>query len=50
MVAAIGEKKMQGVQINHTFLWDPRRDEYVSHSYETNNFYAQATVYGVYLD
>ncbi|XP_077294970.1 dynein light chain Tctex-type 5-like [Arctopsyche grandis] len=50
VAVVIGEKKMQGVQINHTFLWDPRRDKYVNHLYETNNFYAQATVYGVYLD
>lgn len=46
----IGEKKMQGIRTYHSFLWDHERDNFAQHTFETNNYYVQCLVYGVYLD
>lgn len=47
---AIGQKKMQGINMAHSFLWDHEKDHFVEYTYDMPAFFVQAVVYGIYFD
>ncbi|XP_037962265.2 dynein light chain Tctex-type protein 2 [Plutella xylostella] len=50
VAVTIGQRRQQGVQIFHSFLWDHERDSLASSNFENPHIFANAVVYGVYLD
>ncbi|KAL0869794.1 hypothetical protein ABMA27_006016 [Loxostege sticticalis] len=50
VVVTIGQRRQQGVQMFHSFLWDHERDMFVCTNYENPHIFANVVVYGVYLD
>lgn len=49
-VVTIGEKIMQSLVCKACFLWDSEKDTFINYIYDTPNFFAYVTLYGVYYD
>jgi hypothetical protein len=50
VMVAVGQKKDQGVAISSRCLWDTSTDNYVSVSFQNQQIWSTAIVFGLYID
>ena len=46
----IGENDNQGIKISSRYLWDAKRDNWVSATFSNKNFFVVATVFALYFE
>jgi hypothetical protein len=46
----LGELKGQGLRVASKSLWDPKFDNWVSHTFTNETIYCTAIVFGIYFE